>query len=279
MPSLYRVLPYFRWAGGKRRLMTTLHQYLPQEFERYFEPFLGSACMYLTLDTDNAVLSDINRELITTYKVIQSSVDELIALLQDMSKHISSEDYYAVRKQDRDPSYQQLGDVPTAARFIYLNRLCFNGLYRVNSRGECNSPYGKIKNPKICDVDHLRALSKCFQDAHVKFLCQSWDKVLPRAQAGDFVYLDPPYHPLSATSSFVSYSLAGWTTANTTSLKTACDELSRRGVKFMLSNSDTQFIWDLFADYRIDRIEVQRSISANAANRGKIHEVVIRNYA
>lgn len=276
--SIFKVEPYFRWAGGKRRLVPTLHQLLPTEYTQYVEPFLGSACMYLSLTTNKPILSDINLDLITSYKVIKTDVDKLITVLQELAKDTSSDGYYTVRDMDRSSSWHDVDDITRAARFIYLNRTCFNGLYRVNSKGQNNTPYGKISNPRICIPDHLHQLSDYFNDTDAEFIHTSYDSYLDRIQPKALVYLDPPYHPLSDTSSFVAYSCNGWSNNDEVRLKEYCDKLTNRGIYFMLSNSDTDYIKDLFAEYTIHEVSVMRSIAANRTKRNMCTEVVITNY-
>jgi len=266
--------PIVKWVGGKRQLMFELLKNMPKFFNRYFEPFIGGGALFFELQPDNAYISDMNEELINLYSVVQNDVEELI---KDLRWHEVSKEYFLkLRNLDRSSQYSKLSDVERASRFIYLNRTCFNGLYRVNSKGEFNVPFGNYKNPRICDERNLKNCSELLQKTEIK--CADFSEVLNHAQKGDFVYFDPPYVPLNETSSFTSYTKDGFDIDMQFKLRDVCDELNDRGVMFMLSNSDTKFVNELYADYEIKKVFATRAVNANANGRGKITEVLVRNY-
>jgi len=266
--------PIVKWVGGKRQLMFELLKNMPKSYNRYFEPFIGGGALFFELQPDNAYISDSNEELINLYLVVQNNVEKLI---DDLYRHEVTKEYFLkLRNLDRTSRYSRLSDVERASRFIYLNRTCFNGLYRVNSKGEFNVPFGNYKNPRICDERNLRNCSELLQKTEIK--CADFSEVLNQAQKGDFVYFDPPYVPLNETSSFTSYTKDGFDIDMQFKLREVCDELNDKGVMFMLSNSDTKFVNELYADYEIKKVFASRAVNANANGRGKITEVLVRNY-
>ncbi len=266
--------PIVKWVGGKRQLMFELLKNLPKSYNRYFEPFIGGGALFFELQPDNAYISDMNEELINLYSVVRDSVDELI---EDLSKHEVSKEYFLeIRNIDRTEEYSKLSNVERASRFIYLNRTCFNGMYRVNSKGEFNVPFGNYKNPRIIDENNLLNCSELLKRTEIK--CADFSEILNKAQRGDFVYFDPPYVPLNETSSFTSYTKDGFDIDMQFKLRDVCDELDSMGVKFMLSNSDTKLVNDLYENYEIKKVFASRQINANADGRGKITEVLVKNY-
>ena len=266
--------PIVKWVGGKRQLMFELLKNMPKSYNRYFEPFIGGGALFFELQPDNAYISDMNEELINLYSVVRDSVDELI---EDLSKHEVSKEYFLeIRNIDRSEEYSKLSNVERASRFIYLNRTCFNGMYRVNSKGEFNVPFGNYKNPRIIDEHNLLNCSELLKKTEVK--CADFSKILNKVQKGDFVYFDPPYVPLNETSSFTSYTKDGFDIDMQFKLRDVCDELDSMGVKFMLSNSDTKLVNELYANYEIKKVFASRQINANADGRGKITEVLVKNY-
>ncbi len=266
--------PIVKWVGGKRQLMFELLKNMPEDFNRYFEPFIGGGALFFYLQPDNAYISDMNEELINLYQVVRDSVDELIA---DLQKHDISKEYFMeIRNIDRTEEYENWSDVQKASRFIYLNRTCFNGMYRVNSQGQFNVPFGHYKNPRIVDENNLINCSNLLQRTEIKHA--DFSEILKKVKKGDFVYFDPPYVPLSETSSFTSYTKDGFDLDMQLSLRDVCDELDSMGVKFLLSNSDTQFVNELYENYNIKKVFASRQINANADGRGKITEVLVRNY-
>ena len=266
--------PIVKWVGGKRQLMFELLKNMPVSCNRYFEPFIGGGALFFELQPDNAYISDMNEELINLYQVVRDNVDELIT---DLQKHDISKEYFMeIRNIDRTEEYENWSDVQKASRFIYLNRTCFNGMYRVNSKGEFNVPFGHYKNPRILDENNLINCSNLLQRTEIKHA--DFSEILKKVKKGDFVYFDPPYVPLSETSSFTSYTKDGFDMDMQLSLRDVCDELDSMGVKFLLSNSDTQFVNELYENYNIKKVFASRQINANADGRGKITEVLVRNY-
>ena len=266
--------PIVKWVGGKRQLMFELLKNMPENYNRYFEPFIGGGALFFELQPDNAYISDMNEELINLYKVVRDNVDELIT---DLQKHDISKEYFMeIRNIDRTEEYENWSDIQKASRFIYLNRTCFNGMYRVNSKGEFNVPFGHYKNPRILDENNLINCSNLLQRTEIKHA--DFSEILKRVKKGDFVYFDPPYVPLSETSSFTSYTKDGFDIDMQFKLRDVCDELDSMGVKFLLSNSDTKLVNELYENYNIKKVFASRQINANADGRGKITEVLVRNY-
>ena len=271
------VLPVVKWVGGKRQLLDDLTPLFPKRITSYCEPFLGGGAVLFKLQPDIAYVNDINSELIQMYEVIRDNVDELIALL---GEHPNEEEhFYRVRDWDRDKKqYEQLTEVQKAARVIYLNKTCYNGLFRVNNAGEFNTPFGHYKNPNIVNEPVLRAVSSYFGRAQVTFSSVDYARVLADVEKGTFVYLDPPYDPVSGTANFTSYAKGGFDRQEQIRLRQCCDELNRRGIKFMLSNSATDFIIDQYAAYNITIVKAKRAINSDGTKRGQVDEVVVRNY-
>ena len=266
--------PIVKWVGGKRQLMFELLKNMPKEYNRYFEPFIGGGALFFELQPDNAYISDMNEELINLYQVVRDNVDELI---EDLQKHDISKEYFMeIRNIDRTEEYKNWSNIQKASRFIYLNRTCFNGMYRVNSKGEFNVPFGHYKNPRILDENNLINCSNLLQKTEVKHA--DFSEILKEVKKGDFVYFDPPYVPLSETSSFTSYTKDGFDMDMQFKLRDACDEIDSMGVKFLLSNSDTKLVNELYENYNIKKVFASRQINANADGRGKITEVLVRNY-
>ncbi len=266
--------PIVKWVGGKRQLMFELLKNMPQNYNRYFEPFIGGGALFFELQPDNAYISDMNEELINLYQVVRDNVDELIT---DLKKHDISKEYFMeIRNIDRTEDYENWSSVQRASRFIYLNRTCFNGMYRVNSKGEFNVPFGYYKNPRIVDENNLTNCSNLLQRTEIRHA--DFSEILTKVQEDDFVYFDPPYVPLSETSGFTSYTKDGFDIDMQFKLRDVCDELDARGVKFLLSNSDTKLVNELYENYNIKKVFASRQINANADGRGKITEVLVRNY-
>ena len=271
------VAPVVKWVGGKRQLLDEITPLLPKRISSYCEPFLGGGAVLFSIQPSKAIVNDLNEDLITVYKVIKDDVE---ALIQSLEKHENTSDYfYAIRDMDRDKdAYQAMPDVEKASRLIYLNKTCFNGLFRVNSAGEFNSPFGHYKNPNIVNEPVLRAVSKYFNASNISFYSEDFADTLSRVRKGGFVYLDPPYDPVSDTASFTGYNKGGFDKSEQIRLKECCDVLTNRGVKFLLSNSATTFIKDLYQGYDIRIVKAKRAINSDASKRGAIEEVLIRNY-
>jgi DNA adenine methylase len=269
--------PVLKWAGGKRQLLDVLMPSLPDKVTAYCEPFVGGGALLFELQPKTAYVNDINDELIRVYDVIRRDVEALIAALQDFRNEAGH--FYAVRDWDRDKAkYSSLSDIVKAARILYLNKTCYNGLFRVNSAGEFNAPFGNYRNPNIVNAPTLRAVSAYLNAAAVHLTSLDYAEVLRTLPKGTFVYLDPPYDPVSDTSSFTGYAKGGFSRDEQIRLRECCDELNRRGLRFMLSNSATDFIKEQYAAYNITTVQAKRAVNSDGAKRGEIDEVVIRNY-
>ena len=272
--------PFMKWAGGKRQLISQMKTYLPKRFNNYIEPFVGGGALFFylyrkNLIRNNAYLIDNNAELINAYRVVRDELDDLIDKLKEHRNEKSY--YYKIRALDREPdAYNQLSNVFKASRIMYMNRCCFNGLYRVNSKGQFNVPFGRYKNPNFCDEENLKAVSKALQN--VEIINGSFQSCVKLAKKGDLVYFDPPYHPLSETSSFTSYTKDDFTLENQRELFEIFTELDNKGCRLMLSNSYSEFILRLYANYNIRTLTAKRAINSNADKRGAIKEVLILNY-
>lgn len=271
------VAPVLKWVGGKRQLLDTLEPLLPSKISSYCEPFVGGGALLFSIQPRIAYINDINSDLINVYTVIRDNVDELIAYLTTFKNE--SEYFYSVRDWDRNKeSYIKLSNIEKAARIIYLNKTCYNGLFRVNNAGEFNTPFGNYKNPNIVNAPVLRAVSSYLNTAQIIMTSEDYKKILKDITKHTFVYMDPPYDPVSDTSNFTGYSKGGFSRDEQVRLKECCDMLNSKGIKFMLSNSATPFIKSLYKDYNINIILARRSINSIASKRGDIEEVVIRNY-
>ncbi|MEN9231904.1 MAG: DNA adenine methylase [Thermostichus sp. DG02_5_bins_236] len=279
--------PFLKWAGGKGQLLSQYEPFFPQEWGTYHEPFLGGGAVFFhlaqredgpTLDGSTgspsepnppfrATLSDINPELVNVYCCVRDQVEDLIAQLTLHQAQHSSDYYYTLRAADsQDPLWR-------AARLLYLNKTCFNGLYRENSCGHFNVPLGRYRNPRICDADNLRAASQVLQG--IPLLVQPFWQILERAKPGDFVYLDPPYHPLSTSSSFTAYSRYPFGEAEQRQLREVFGALVQQQVQVMLSNSDCSFVRELYRGFPIHTISACRAINSQGQKRGRIPEVLV----
>jgi DNA adenine methylase len=269
-----RAKPFLKWVGGKTQLLPELTAKISQDMETYFEPFLGGGALFFHRIRANSILLDCNQELTNTYNIVKNQVDDLI---EDLKQHIfNHEYYYRIRNVDRTKEYESWSAVKKASRLIYLNKTCFNGLYRVNSKGQFNTPIGRYKNPKIVDEENLRACSQALQKAQV--LTGSFLDIEDKITKNDFVYFDPPYAPLNDTSSFTTYTQDGFDATMQLNLRSLCDRLNAKGIRFMVSNSNAPLILDLYKDYKIDYIYATRAINSKGDRRGKIPEVIITNY-
>jgi len=265
--------PFVKWAGGKRQILKHLLFYAPKEFNRYFEPFVGGGALFFELSPKRAVISDLNAELINAYRVIKNQVEDLI---ESLKKHKNDEEYY-YRIRSLKPA--ELSPVERASRFIYLNKTCFNGLYRENSKGEFNVPFGKYKRPKICDEENLRAVSEFLNSVEVEILNADYRETCKLAEAGDFVYLDPPYIPVSKTSGFTSYTGSGFGEEDHRKLAEVFKELSEKGCFVMLSNADHPLIRELYRGFKLVEITTNRAINCKGGRRkGSGKELLIMNY-
>ena len=276
MPKNKLVKPFVKWAGGKRQLMDEIRKYIPAGISTYYEPFLGGGAVWFELQPKRYVVNDINKEMINVYRTIKTDVE---ALITELKTHVNEpEVFYQVRELDRTPEYQNMTPIQKAARIIYLNKTCFNGLFRVNSQGYFNVPFGNYKNPDIINEITLRAVHNFLNASEGEILNEDFEVVMKGAKKGSFVYLDPPYDPVSDSSSFTGYTLDGFGRKEQIRLKNACDELHKKGCKFLLSNSSTPFIRELYAEYHIQTVQANRNINANGSGRGRIDEVLVMNY-
>jgi DNA adenine methylase len=267
--------PFLKWAGGKRQLISQMYKYFPKNFNKYIEPFIGGGAAYFYLKPKLSILIDINEELINCYKVIKNNVEELIELLKTHKNEKGY--YYRIRELDRDDEkFAKLTNIEKASRMIYMNRCCYNGLYRVNSKGQFNVPFGKYKNPNFCDEENLLAVNKVLEN--VKIIHGSFEISLDYAEKGDFIYFDPPYYPISKTSSFTSYTKENFGEDSQKKLLHIFKKLDEIDCNLMLSNSYNEYINDLYKDYKIITLDARRAINSNAAKRGNIKVLLITNY-
>jgi DNA adenine methylase len=273
------VKPFLKWAGGKRYLIPEIAKYWPKSLRSkkgtYFEPFLGGGAVLFAFQPQRAVVNDMNAELINCYEMVQHSVEELIEYL---NQHQNNEDYYySVRDWDRRSDFSNRSAIERASRIIYLNKTCYNGLFRVNQRGQFNVPYGKYKQPNIVDQAVLRAVSRYLNETDIRFLHGDFRDAVKDAGRGDFVYFDPPYDSETDPASFTSYSISGFDDDDQYRLRTLVDELQIKGCKFLLSNASTTRTENLYAGYPSEKVCVPRPINSNASKRGKVEEILVRN--
>jgi DNA adenine methylase len=276
--------PFLRWAGGKRRLASTLIETFPAEFDplkhKFFEPFVGGGALSFALGNPAAeifvsgemlVINDANPELINAYKVVRDSVDKLIVELERLSKKVNSKNYYEIR------SNIPAGKIPRAARFIYLNKTCYNGLWRVNSKGEFNVPFDKSSSSNLFNEDVLRACSARLAGATITNM--SFHESVAGAKKGDLVYFDPPYLPLTPTASFAAYAKEGFTQDDHELLASTIDKLTRKGIYVLMSNSDTPLTRSIFRQHlTLRRLLMRRTMSATGNKRHSVYEILGMNY-
>lgn len=297
--TIYTAKPFLKWAGGKTQLIKEIENNLPGDFKKsnytYIEPFIGSGAVMFWLlsnypEIKKAVINDINSDLTNTYRIISSNPEELISILNQIqiefyslenNQELKSEYYYKKRELY---NLRQSDQTTQAALFIFLNRTCFNGLYRVNKNNEFNVPLGSYKRPTICDTENIRAVSKVLQK--VEILCGDFEQTIHYAQKNTFFYFDPPYKPLNNTSSFNSYAKDEFNDKQQIRLKNFCLKLNESGYKWMLSNSDVKgadnennFFDELYSEFTINRVKATRRINSNAEKRGELNELLITNYS
>lgn len=263
--------PFLKWAGGKARLVDQFSPYFPEEFGRYYEPFIGGGALYFRMQPEDAVISDVNERLISAYTAVR---DELPALMERLEVHVKkhSRDYY-YRCRERINHARSMTNVERAALMIYLNKTCFNGLYRENRRGEFNVPIGSYVNPTVFREDNLVAVSQQLQDTEIRV--NSFEHVLETAEEGDFVYFDPPYVPISATSSFTSYVGAGFDLQMQQRLAEVFTELAHRGCYVFLSNSDSEVVRELYRGWRMETVVAGRAINSKGSGRRSVNELLV----
>lgn len=280
--EIIKAQPFIKWVGGKRTLATRLTDLMPEKFNNYFEPFIGGGAFLFhlysegILDNRKKSIFDINSELINTYNVVKNYPNELIDNLKEYKEKHNKDFYYEIRLLDRQEGFKESDEILRATRFIYLNKTCFNGLYRVNKSGYFNVPIGSYKNPNIADEDVIFNASKALEDVNI--YNSSYNKVLEFAKKDDLVYFDPPYYPLNRTSNFTSYSENEFLENEQEELLEVFDKLAQKGVFVILSNSDTDYIKDLYKNYDINIVNMNRLINSKANGRGKVTEVVVRSW-
>lgn len=273
------VRPFLKWAGGKRQLLEELKKHMPKKYNTYYEPFIGGGALFFELQRGQAVINDSNSELINCYRVIKENPDELI---EDLRKHKNDlEHYYTTRDLDRQKTnYAKLSDVERASRIIYLNKTCYNGLFRVNSQGQFNVPFGRYKNPDLLNIAVVKAVHEYLKNNQIIILNEDFEEAVKSAKKGDFIYFDPPYDPVSDTSSFTGYDINGFNKDEQEKLRNVVDILHNKKCYFLLSNAYTEYIVNLYnhKDYRQIKISAIRAINSNAEKRGKIDEILVKNY-
>lgn len=273
--------PFVKWAGGKRQLIPVLNENLPETFGTYYEPFLGGGALLFHILTERngpkCSISDLNSNLVLAYITIRDKIDDLVSSLKNHERNYhkdSSSYYYSVR--DSNPRT----DVEKTSRLIFLNRTCFNGLYRVNSKGKFNVPLGKYTNPNIVNEENIRSVSQILKTSRVSIECRDFGAVLRDAKKGDLVYFDPPYQPVSNTANFTSYTSKDFTIDDLGRLAELCDKLDSKGCKVLLSNSDSKEVSKMFSGkpWKVSRIQANRSINSNSKKRTGHFELLIKNY-
>lgn len=269
------ISPIVKWVGGKRQLLSDIMPLINKNCSTYVEPFVGGGAVFLEFQPQRAIINDLNSELINVYLAVRDFSEELIEELEKHNKNNSEDYYYEVRALDRTSQFLTLSNIQKAARILYLNKTCYNGLYRVNSSGQFNSPYGRYKKPNIVNAVAIRAMSKYLKDNQIDIRHGDYRDVLKNLPRGAFVYLDPPYMPISSSSSFTGYTEGGFSYENQVILKKECDKLRENGISFLQSNSDCPEIRELYSDYKIKTVQAKRNINSNAQKRGEINEVLI----
>ncbi|VJC43452.1 modification methylase [Streptococcus pneumoniae] len=270
--------PFTKWTGGKRQLLPVIRELMPKTYNRYFEPFVGGGALFFDLAPKYAVINDFNAELINCYQQIKDNPQELIEILKVHQEYNSKEYYLDLRSADRDERIDMMSEVQRAARILYMLRVNFNGLYRVNSKNQFNVPYGRYKNPKIVDEELISAISVYINNNQLEIKVGDFEKAIVDVRTGDFVYFDPPYIPLSETSAFTSYTHEGFSFADQVRLRDAFKRLSDTGAYVMLSNSSSALVEELYKDFNIHYVEATRTNGAKSSSRGKISEIIVTNY-
>lgn len=276
---MFKGKPFVKWAGGKRQIIDKLKQYIPDEFNTYYEPFVGGGALLFELSPKNAVINDSNKELMNVYSVLcnEEKFKKMCSVLNSYEANHSEDFFYELRNKDRNKkTFNRLSDYTRAARTIYLNKACFNGLYRVNSKDEFNVPFGKKTKVNTYDGSNLITVSNYLTMNNVKIQCVDFEESVKTAKKGDFVYFDPPYD--SDTATFNSYTEEGFGKDEQRRLATVFKDLDERGVYVMLSNHNTILVKELYKDYHIYVIEAKRNINSNGKKRGKVEEVIITNF-
>lgn len=276
--ELQGLQPFTKWTGGKRQLLPVIKALMPKQFNTYYEPFVGGGALFFDLVRDKAVIGDFNAELINCYQQIKDNPKAVLAALQHHAD-MNSKDYYLdLRSFDRDERLNQLTLPEQAARILYMLRVNFNGLYRVNSKNQFNVPYGRYKNPKIVDEELILAVSAYLNQGNITILNADFEQTVADAQAGDFIYFDPPYIPLSETSAFTSYTHEGFSYDEQVRLRDTVRTLSQRGVYVMVSNSSSPLVEELYQEFDVHHVQATRTNGAASSSRGKISEIIVTTY-
>ncbi len=277
---MLKAKPFVKWAGGKRQIMDKLLSLVPKEYNTYYEPFIGGGALLFELSPKKAVINDSNEELINVYRTIASDqgFEDTVRLLNTYEAKHSEEFFYQIRNLDKNPKkFSKLSNAEHAARTIYLNKSCFNGLYRVNKKGEFNVPYNKKNKINTYDRQNMTLAYVYFQSNEIKMLNEDFEEAVKDAQKGDFIYFDPPYDS-EKEDTFNSYTEEGFGKEEQKRLARVYQELSDRGCYVMLSNHNTSLINELYKNYHIHLIHAKRNINSNGEKRGKVEEVIITNY-
>lgn len=270
--------PFTKWTGGKRQLLPVIKSLMPDNYNSYFEPFIGGGAVFFELIPKKAIINDFNSELINCYRQIKDNPQKLIELLVEHQKNNSKDYYLELRSVDRDNRIHAMSDTERAARIMYMLRVDFNGLYRVNSKNQFNVPYGRYKNPKIVDSDLILSISQYLNKNNIEILTGDFEKAVEDVGDGDFVYFDPPYIPLSETSAFTSYTHEGFSYEEQVRLRDVFRKLDKKGAYVMLSNSSSPLVEELYKGFNIHKVEATRTNGAKASSRGKISEFIVTNY-
>lgn len=271
--------PFVKWAGGKRQIIDKLKKYIPEEYNTYYEPFVGGGALLFELSPKKAVINDYNSELMNVYTCIkdETKFTKMCNELNHFETNHSEEFFYEIRSWDKDKKkFNKLADYKRAARTIYLNKACFNGLYRVNSKNEFNVPFNKKSKVNTYDGQNLGIIHSYLNFNDVKLLCTDFEKAVEAAEKGDFIYFDPPYD--SDTTTFNSYTENGFGKEEQVRLANLFKKLSAKGCYVMLSNHNTKLVNELYSEFNINVIEAKRNINANGKKRGKVEEVIITNF-
>ena len=270
--------PITKWVGGKRQLLNELNVFKPDSFNTYFEPFVGGGAFLFNLAPEKAVINDFNEDLVNLYRIVKSDPENLLKILEKHAENNSKEYYLQLREVDRSDAIDKLSNVEKAARILYMLKVDFNGLYRVNKKNQFNVPYGRYKNPNIANRENILSVSNYFNRSNIEILNGDFEKAVENAKKDDFVYFDPPYVPLNPTSDFTSYTSEGFNISDQERLRDLFFSLSANGVNVMLSNSDVDLVRDMYKNANIHSVQANRFINSKSDKRGKIGEVIITNY-
>lgn len=269
------VKPILKWVGGKRQLLDEIKPRLPKKIDCWVEPFIGGGAVLFDVQPRRARINDLNQELINVYRVVRDNPDELIEKLEEHEEKNNRDWFYHVREWDRKPGFTDMSDTEKAARILYLNHTCFNGLFRVNSAGQLNVPYGRYKHPNIVNETGIRALHDYLTEADIDMRAGDFADCLKDLPQGSFVYLDPPYMPITATSAFTGYTAGGFGQTEQERLRDGCVKLREQGIRFLESNSDCEEIRELYKGFTIETVRAKRSVNSRGDKRGTVEEVLI----